>query len=144
MYPSIGKKIREYRKERGLTQDELAEKVNLSPNHMGAIERAEKNLTLATLINIANALDVTADMLLCDEIQNGYRIKTSMLTEKLEKLSPTDRNKILQMVDIMLGEQEKNGGAAHDGVAPPDSIRITSGRYGIAPYFRRGSCRRSP
>ena len=75
MYPSIGKKIREYRKERGLTQDELAEKVNLSPNHMGALERAEKNLTLATLINIANALDVTADMLLCDEIQNGYRIK---------------------------------------------------------------------
>ena len=105
MYPSIGKKIREYRKERGLTQDELAEKVNLSPNHMRAIERAEKNLTLATLINIANALDVTADMLLCDEIQNGYRIKTSMLTEKLEKLSPTDRNKILQMVEIMMGEK---------------------------------------
>lgn len=105
MYPSIGKKIREYRKERGLIQDELAEKVNLSPNHMGAIERAEKNLTLTTLINIANALDVTADMLLCDEIQNGYRIKTSMLTEKLEKLSPTDRNKILQMVEIMLGDK---------------------------------------
>ena len=72
---------------------------------MGAIERAEKNLTLATLINIANALDVTADMLLCDEIRNGYRIKTSMLTEKLEKLAPTDRNKILQMVEIMLDEK---------------------------------------
>jgi hypothetical protein len=28
-----------------------------------------------------------------------------MLTEKLEKLSPTDRNKILQMVEIMLGER---------------------------------------
>ena len=88
-----------------MTQDELAEKVNLSPNHMGAIERAVKILTLATLINIANALDVTADMLLCDEIRNGYRIKTSMLTEKLEKLSPTDRNKILQMVEIMLDEK---------------------------------------
>ena len=72
---------------------------------MGAIERAEKNLTLATLINKANALDVTADMLLCDEIRNGYRIKTSMLTEKLEKLSPTDRTKILQMVEIMLDEK---------------------------------------
>ena len=44
-------------------------------------------------------------MLLCDEIRNGYRIKTSMLTEKLEKLSPTARNKILQMVEIMLGEK---------------------------------------
>jgi hypothetical protein len=60
---------------------------------------------LAHQLTNANALDVTADMLLCDEIQNGYRIKTSMLTEKLEKLSPTDRNKILQMVDIMLGEK---------------------------------------
>ena len=105
MYPSIGKKIRKYRKERGMTQEELAEKLDLSINYVGALERAEKNLTVTNLINIANALNVTADMLLCDEIQNGYRIKTSMLTEKLEKLSPTDRNKILQMVDIMLGEK---------------------------------------
>ena len=105
MYPSIGKKIRKYRKERGMTQEELAEKLDLSINYVGALERAEKNLTVTNLINIANVLGVTADMLLCDEIQNGYRIKTSMLTEKLEKLSSTDRNKILQMVDIMLGEQ---------------------------------------
>ncbi len=105
MYPSIGDKIRKYRKTRGLTQEKLAEKTGLSTNFLGALERAEKNLTLANLINIANALDVTADMLLCDEIQNGYRIKTSMLTEKLEKLSPTDRKKILQMVEIMLGEK---------------------------------------
>ena len=104
MYPSIGKKIRQYRKDRGMTQEELAEKTNLSTNHLGALERAEKNLTLANLINIANALDVTADMLLCDEIQNGYRIKTSMITEKIEKLLPADRDKIMQMLDIMLGE----------------------------------------
>lgn len=104
MYPSIGKKIRKYRKERGLTQDELAEMTDLSTNYVGALERAEKNLTLANLINIANALDVTADMLLCDEIRNGYKIKTSMITEKIEKLSPSDRDKIMQMLNIMLGE----------------------------------------
>ena len=103
MYPSIGKKIRKYRKERGMTQDELAEKTNLSTNHLGAIERAEKNLTLVNLINIANALDVTADMLLCDEIQNGYKIKSSLISEKVEKLNPSDRDKIMQMLDIMLG-----------------------------------------
>ena len=102
MYPSIGKKIRKYRKQRGMTQDELAEKTNLSTNHLGAIERAEKNLTLSNLINIANALDVTADMLLCDEIRNGYKIKTSIITEKIEKLSLSDRDKIMQMLDIML------------------------------------------
>ena len=105
MYLSIGKKIRQYRREKGMTQEELAEKTNLSTNHLGAIERAEKNLTLVNLINIANELDVTADMLLCDEIRNGYKIKTSLITEKIEKLSPSERNKITQMLDIMLGEK---------------------------------------
>ena len=38
-------------------------------------------------------------------MQICYRIKTSMLTEEMEKLSPTDRNTILKMVDIMLGEE---------------------------------------
>ena len=105
MYPSIGEKIRKYRKAKGMTQDKLAEKTDLSTNHLGAIERAEKNLTLANLINIANALDVTADMLLCDEIRNGYMIKSSLITEKIEKLSPSDRDKIMQMLDIMLGRR---------------------------------------
>ena len=34
MYPSIGKKIRKYRKERGMTQEELAEKLDLSINYV--------------------------------------------------------------------------------------------------------------
>ena len=104
-HPSIGKKIRKYRKERGMTQEELAEKLDLSINYVGALERAEKNLTVTNLINIANALNVTADMLLCDEIRTGYKIKSSMITEKIEKLSPSDRDKIMQMLDIMLGEK---------------------------------------
>ena len=87
MYPSIGKKIRKYRKERGMTQEELAEKLDLSINYVGALERAEKNLTVTNLINIANVLGVTADMLLCDEIRIGYKIKSSMITEKIEKRS---------------------------------------------------------
>ena len=105
MYPSIGKKIRKYRKERRMTQEELAEKTDLSTNYVGALERAEKNLTVANLINIANALDITADMLMCDELRNGYKIKASIITEKVERLSPADRDKIMQMLDIMLDEK---------------------------------------
>ncbi len=37
--------------------------------------------------------------------KNGYKVKSSVLTEKLESLSPSEREKILQMVDIMLGEK---------------------------------------
>ena len=88
-----------------MTQEEIAEKLDLSINYVGALERAGKNLTVANLINIANALNITADMLLCDEIRTGYKIKSSMVTEKIEKLSPSDRDKIMQMLDIMLGEK---------------------------------------
>ena len=61
-----------------------------------------KNEQPDVLINIVDALDITADMVLCDVIKNGYKVKSSVLTEKLESLSPSEREKILQMVDIML------------------------------------------
>ena len=100
-FSSIGKNIRKYRKQRGLTLEALAEKVGLSTNYVGALERGEKALALKTLINIVDALDITADMVLCDVT----KVKSSVLTEKLEALSPSEREKILQMVDIMLGEK---------------------------------------
>ena len=101
-FSGIGKNIRKYRKQRGLTLEALAEKVGLSTNYVGALERGEKALALKTLINIVDALDITADMVLCDVTKNGYKVKSSVLTEKLEALSPSEREKILQMVDIML------------------------------------------
>lgn len=104
-FASIGRNIRKYRKQRGLTLEKLAEKVGLSTNYIGALERGEKALALKTLICIVAALDITADMVLCDVIKNGYKVKSSALTEKLEALSPSEREKILQMVDIMLGEK---------------------------------------
>lgn len=104
-YAEIGRNIRKYRKQRGLTQERLAEVSNLSTNYLGSIERGEKTLTLKTLIGIVDALNITADMLLCDSIKNGYQIKSSMITEKLERLSPSERNKILKMIDIMLEEK---------------------------------------
>ncbi len=104
-YAEIGRNIRKYRKQQGLTQERLAEVSNLSTNYLGAIERGEKTLTLKTLIGIVDALDITADLLLCDSIKNGYQIKSSMITERLEKLSPSERNKILKMIDIMLEEK---------------------------------------
>lgn len=104
-YAEIGKNIRKYRKQQRITQEQLAEMSNLSTNYLGSIERGEKTLTLKTFIGIVDALNITADMLLCDSIQNGYKIKSSMITEKLERLSPSERNKILKMIDIMLEEK---------------------------------------
>ena len=49
-YKQIGKQIRKYRKARGLTQEELAGAVDISPTHMSHIETAGTKLSLPVLL----------------------------------------------------------------------------------------------
>lgn len=56
IYRVIGEAVRAARKKASLSQEELAEKVNLTRNYIGTVERAEKKITLETLAKIANAL----------------------------------------------------------------------------------------
>lgn len=65
-YALIGLRIKKLRKSRKITQDRLSELANISPQHLSQIESAKTKLSLPALINICNALDVTADKLLCD------------------------------------------------------------------------------
>ena len=67
-YQAIGRRIREARKKKGLTQEKLAETVDLSPPHMSHIESGKTKLSLASLILLANALDTTVDCLLHDNV----------------------------------------------------------------------------
>lgn len=54
----FGEKIRELRKQQGLSQEELAFKANLHRTYIGMIERAEKNVTLINIKKISIALNV--------------------------------------------------------------------------------------
>lgn len=67
-YKAIGVRIRRFRKERNLTQQTLAELSNQEPSNISHIERGATKLSLPTIVNIANALDVTVDDLLCDSL----------------------------------------------------------------------------
>ena len=72
---AIGRRIKAARERKGLTQEELAEEVDLSPMHVSVIERGVKLPKLETLINIANALDVSADVLLQDVVNNQTKVQ---------------------------------------------------------------------
>ena len=54
----FGEKVRELRKERGLSQEQLAFDADLHRTYIGMIERAEKNVTLINIEKIAKALKV--------------------------------------------------------------------------------------
>lgn len=99
---TIGKNIRKFREIKKLRQEDLAEKTDLTTNYIGMIERGEKIPSLETFINILNSLGVSADMVLSDVLDNGYKVKDSLLNEKLEKLVPEDRNRIYEVIDKMM------------------------------------------
>ncbi|MCM1339959.1 MAG: helix-turn-helix transcriptional regulator [Muribaculaceae bacterium] len=64
-YKNLGKNIKSRRKELGLTQQDLADRLNLSLNFVGKIEVAFSKPSLDTLIEIANVLDTTVSELTC-------------------------------------------------------------------------------
>ena len=99
---SIGINIRKYRKQRKLSQEQLAEKAGLSTNYIGMLERGEKTPSLETFLKIANILDVSADMLLADVLYCGYKVKDSLLSEKLDKLSIEERNTVYDVIEAMI------------------------------------------
>lgn len=99
---TIGANIRKYRTQRKLRQDQLAEMTNLSTNYIGMLERGEKIPALETFLKIANALQVSADMLLVDVQYNGYTVKDSLLAEKLQQLKVEDREKIYDVIDALI------------------------------------------
>lgn len=53
----VGKNIREIRKSKNLTQDDLAEKCDLQTSYLAGVERGERNVTLQTLEKIITGID---------------------------------------------------------------------------------------
>lgn len=75
---TVGEKIKFYRKERGLTQKELAEKTQLSRSHIASIEGGVYTPSLTTLSEIAKVLGVDSAVLLSEE-------NSPVLTKKDER-----------------------------------------------------------
>ena len=59
----FGEKIRQLRKEKNLSQEELADRAKLHRTYIGMVERAEKNITLTNIQKLATALDVDINQL---------------------------------------------------------------------------------
>ena len=66
-YYEIGQRIRKIRKAHGLSQENLAEHIGISPTHMSHIETGNTKLSLPVLVSLANALEVHTDDLLYEK-----------------------------------------------------------------------------
>jgi len=56
--------LRALRLERGLSQEQLADQLGVSPRYLAGVERAERNMSLATVESLAEQLGVTPELIL--------------------------------------------------------------------------------
>ncbi|MCD7724610.1 MAG: helix-turn-helix domain-containing protein [Clostridiales bacterium] len=97
-YYEIGQRIRKFRKAYHLSQEQLAEKVQISVTHMSHIETGNTKLSLQVLVDIANALSVQTDELLYDIPQNT---KTNMKQEVNEILDSCSMQEMYILLDVL-------------------------------------------
>ena len=95
---AIGSKIKEARERAHLTQEELAEIVDISPTHMSVIERGVKTPKLDTFVKIANALHLSADALLQDVVTPVTDSIIAELSVRIGRLPQNEQNRILNAI----------------------------------------------
>lgn len=100
-YNDMGKRIVTKRKQLGLSQEELAELADVSPQMISTAERGSKSILSENLLKLSNALGVTADYLLTGRITTAG---ANIITEKILNAPLETQNKIERIIDIMLEE----------------------------------------
>lgn len=101
-FKSGGKAIQRLRKRKNLTQEQLAEQVALSSNTISRIERGLLMPSVATLCNLCNALETSADSILAAYIQADSTIRWSPLAERLQALPPKKQEQVERMLACLL------------------------------------------
>ena len=97
----IGRRIQLRRKQQGLTQEQLADRMNVSIQMISNLERGNKSIRIDNLINLCQILDVSTDYILTGkETQDDFRA----LTARIETLSPANRKMIEMLVDYCISE----------------------------------------
>lgn len=97
-YEIIGSRIREIRKGKRMTQEKLAELSGVEPSNISHIERAATKLSLPTLVSIANALEVTLDELVYDNLKMSSHVSAKLIDDLLSDCSAEELKAIAEVI----------------------------------------------
>ena len=96
----IGKNMRREREYRNLTRDELAEMIDLTPSHLGLIERGDRGATAVTLSRLSRVLDISIDDLFAASKLVGYSVQEEFTR------GPTENQRKIASLTACLSDYE--------------------------------------
>ncbi|MBS3887409.1 MAG: helix-turn-helix transcriptional regulator [Dethiobacter sp.] len=106
-YASIGKRIKELRNKRDITQEMLATKAGISVQFLSNVENAHAKASLATIVKIANALESGVDALLCNNLSDCRPIFEGQLAALVSNCSDYELRLVLAQAKGLI-EEVKN------------------------------------
>lgn len=100
-FEEIGRKLRELRVSKGLTQEYIANKANVNTSHISNIENNRVKISLTTLIYVCNALNTTIDYILNDEYIDSLSVLDQNILKELKKCDKKTKEQILKIIQIL-------------------------------------------
>lgn len=103
----LGKRLNAVRKDKGLTSDKLSEMCNINATYLRQIEGGTKMPSLPVFISICNALKVSPDYLLRDELEENEITAIREIEELWEEVPPSRQALVLEMIKAALTHCEQ-------------------------------------
>ena len=101
-FEAAGRNVKRIRKQRKLTQEQLAELVGCTANTISRIECGSLFPALNTVIILCNALNTTADSILAPYVQADSTLRWTHLADKLASLPAAKQDKIEVILDCLI------------------------------------------
>ena len=103
---TVGKRIHQKRIQLGLSQDELAVRINRATKYCSDIERGMCGMSIETMLSIAKALDMSLDYMMfgeVSEIEKEWQQKDALtLIHIIEKAPATQRNYAIRLLKLFI------------------------------------------
>lgn len=100
----IGMRIKQIRTQRKITQEQLAEMIDVTVQYISDLERGVTGSSVATIVKLCQVLDVSSDYILL-----GKEGSTDpQLQQKLNEISPAQKNAILEILEKVLALSNNN------------------------------------
>ena len=97
----IGQRIRNYRTQKGLSQEKLAELAGCHPTYIGQLERGEKNATLESVEKIASAMDISLSELFDKLAKSGSNNIAAKCYDLVASKNEAEQKQLYKMLQEM-------------------------------------------
>jgi transcriptional regulator with XRE-family HTH domain len=100
-YTELAQRIKQARHEKGYSQSKLAELADVSTNTIGKLEISYTTVSLKTILNIANALDVDINFLVSDNPPNSKQATDLFIESQLQDFTDREKQFLITIISAL-------------------------------------------